>query len=82
MGLLNIIRHIRSNYESDGILSWIICLSALIANAIVVGIDSSFGESLGSIMKDFNSTESNVAWIGSVHSSTQYFYASLSSIPQ
>ena len=80
MGLLNIIRNIRRNYESDGMLSWIICLSALIANAIVVGIDSSFGESLGSIMNDFNSTESNVAWIGSVHSSTQFFSASLSSL--
>ena len=31
-------------------------------------------------MKDFNSTERNVAWIGSVHSSMQYFSASLSSI--
>lgn len=80
MGLLNRIRNIRKDYEADGILSWIICLSALTANAIVVGIDCSFGEILGSIMMDFNSTESNVAWIGSVHSSTQYFSASLSSL--
>ena len=79
MGILNIIRKIRTNYESDGVLSWIICFSALVANAIVVGIDSSFGETLGSVMNDLNSTESNVAWIGSIHSSAQYFSASLSS---
>lgn len=80
MGLLKIIRNVRNNYEKDGLISWIICLCAFITMAIIEGIDSSFGESLGLIMKDFNSTESNVAWIGSVHSSSNFFFASLSSL--
>ena len=80
MGLVEIIQNIRLNYTKDGKISWLICFSALLANAIVIGIDSSFGETLGSIIQDFNSTEGNVSWIGSVHSSSQYFSASISSI--
>ena len=80
MGLVEIVENVRKRHVHDGILSWILCVCALISNAIVIGIDSSFGKALGSIIKDFNETESNVAWIGSVHSSTQYFSASLSSL--
>ena len=80
MDLLAKIRNIRENHEKDGILSWAICVSALVANAIVVGIDSSFGEALPSIVIEFNSTESKVAWIGSLHSSAQNFSAFFSSV--
>jgi MFS family permease len=80
MGLLNIIRNIREDYVRDGMLSWIGCFSAFISSGIVSGIDNSFGESLESFMKDFNSTESNVACIGSVFTSTQFFSASFSSL--
>ena len=68
------------NYEEDGIWSWVVCLCAFVTNAIVFGVDFSFGEILGTILKDFNSTEADVALIGSLHSSVQCFSASLSSI--
>ena len=80
MTILHLVEKIRRNYKKDGVLSWFICFCAFVANAIVWGIDSSAGVPFGSIMKYFNSSEANVAWIGSVHSSTQYFSASLSSM--
>ena len=76
----NMLEKIRGNYKKDGVLSWLVVLCAFVANAIVCGIDVSFGETFGTIMKDFNSSESNVAWIASVHSSAQCFSASLSSM--
>ena len=68
------------NYVEDGFWPWIICFCAFITNAIVFGVDFSFGEILGTILKDFNSTEADVALIGSLHSSMHCFSASLSSI--
>ena len=76
----NMKEKIRRNYKKDGILSWVVCICAFVSNAVVIGIDSSLGEPLGSIMKYFNASESDVGWIGSVHSAVQYFSASLSSI--
>ena len=71
---------LREKYKKDGSLAWIICGCAFISNAIIYGMDSSFGEMVESIAEDFDSTLDNVAWIGSVHSSTQYFAAFISSI--
>ena len=68
------------SYKEDGALSWCVCLCAFLSNAIVYGIEFSFGELFGTIMKDLNSSEANVAWIASTHSSVQYLSASLSSI--
>ena len=76
----NIVEKIRRYYKKDGVLPWLVCSSAFVAYSIISGIDSSFGEPFASIMKDFNSSETNVAWIGSVHSSAAFFAASLSSI--
>ena len=61
--------------KKDGCLSWVVCLTAFLTNAVITGIDSSFGETIGSIISNFNSTEGEVTWIGSVHSSTQYYAA-------
>ena len=64
-----------THLSKDGCLAWVVCFSAFLTNAVITGIDSSFGETIGSIMNDFNVTEGDVAWIGSVHSSAQYFAA-------
>ena len=66
-------------FRKDGCLAWVVCLCAFLTNAVITGIDSSFGETLGSIMKDFNATAGDVSWIGSVHSSAQYFGAFVAS---
>ena len=76
----SIVEKIRKYYKKDGVLPWLVCFSALVANAIPTGIDISFGELFGSIMQDFNSSETDVAWIGSVHSSAFYLSASMSCI--
>ena len=67
-------------YKEDGVLSWCVCFFAFLSNAVVCGIDFSFGELFGTVMKDLNSSESNVAWIASAHSAVQYLGSSLSSI--
>jgi MFS family permease len=67
------------NIQKDGWFAWAVCLSAFLCNAVITGIDSSFGETIGSIANHFNATERDVAWIGSVHSSAQYFAAFVAS---
>ena len=64
-----------THFQKDGYLAWVVCLAAFLTNVVITGIDSSFGETIGSIQKDFNATEGEVAWIGSIHSSAQYFAA-------
>ena len=76
----NLVERIRKNYKKDGVWSWFICVCAFFANAMTIGIDSSFGEPMGSIMRAFNSSEPNVARIGSVYTSSAFFSASLSAI--
>ena len=80
MNILNLVERIRRNYKKDGVWSWFICVCAFFANAISIGIASSFGEPFGSIMRAFNSSEPNIAWVGSMHSSASFFSASLSSL--
>ena len=70
---------IKAYYQKDGAFSWILCLGAFLIYAITGGIDNSFGEFILSIMHEFNATEYDAAWIASVHTSSQYFAASLSS---
>ena len=69
----------QQNFQKDGWLAWVVCFSAFLSNAVITGIDSSFGETIASIMNHFNATEGDVAWIGSVHSSAQYFAAFVAS---
>ena len=78
--MLSLKEKITRHYKEDSALSWFVCLCAFLSNGIISGIDYTFGEPFGSIMKDFKSSEANVAWIGSVHSSVQLFSASFSSI--
>ena len=60
------------NFEKDGRIAWLVCCSAILSNAMIIGIDAGFGEIIGSIMKDFDEAEGRVAWIGSIHSSLSY----------
>ena len=80
MSMTNFVRNVRQSYKEDGAWSWLLCFCACLANAIVMGIDYSFGEPFGSIMKDFNATEDSVAWIHSVQVSVHTFSAALSSM--
>ena len=80
MTIPNFVGNIRQNYQRDGILSWFVCFSAFVSNAIIYGIGSSFGVMFGSIMKDFNATEDSVAGIHSVQAGVRCFSAFLASI--
>ena len=66
--------------KRDSLWAWAICLCALINNAVVHGIDGSFGEIIGSIIVDSGNNAGTVAWIGSVHSSCLWLFASVSTI--
>ena len=65
--------------KEDGVLAWMICINACISNAIVVGIDNSFGVVIGSLMTLLNCNTSTVSWIQSIHSTTLWLFASISS---
>ena len=75
-GLIN---WVTTYYQADGVFSWIICFCIFLGFALTIGIDYSFGEFIGSVMHEFNANESDVAWIASVHTSTSFLAASLSS---
>ena len=64
--------------KKDGILAWVICLSAFVSNAIVNGIDSSFGEIIGSLIKNLDSNAATVSWISSIHTSNMFLFAMVS----
>jgi MFS family permease len=61
------------SFRKDGCLAWVVCLAAFLTNAVALGIDLSFGETIGCLVRDFNATEGDVAWIGSLHSGAQFF---------
>ena len=71
---------VHTNYRKDGGFSWIICFCSFVTVGIAFGIDSSFGVIVGSLIHQFNATEASVAWIGSIHTSIQFFSASASSL--
>ena len=60
------------HFVKDGCIAWLVCCSAILSNAMIIGIDSGFGEIIGSIMKDFDEEEGRVEWIGAIHSSVSY----------
>ena len=66
--------------KKDGILAWVICISALINNAIVNGIDCSFGVIIGSLIKKLDSSAATVSWISSIHTSSMFLFAWVSTI--
>ena len=66
---------VKASLLRDGSLAWFVCLAAFLANAVIIRIDTSFGEIIGPIMHTYNVTEGDAAWIGSVHSSAQYLGA-------
>ena len=70
---------VHRHYRKDGAFSWIICFCSVISVSIANGIDSSFGVIVSPLIHEFNATEVNVAWIGSIHTATQYFSASAAS---
>ena len=63
------------NTQNTGCLSWVVCLVAFLADFVILGIDHNFGAIIGSLVNDFNSTEGDIAWIGSVHSSAMWIAA-------
>ena len=66
--------------KRDSFWAWTICFSALINNAVVHGIDGSFGEIIGSIIRRCDSNASSASWIASVHSSSMCIFASVSAV--
>ena len=66
--------------EQDSPLAWVICFSAFIDVFIIIGIDNSFGVVIGSLMDLLGSSTSNIAWVHSVHSSSMFLFASVSSV--
>ena len=62
----------KPHFVKDGYIAWLVCCSAILSNAMIIGIDSGFGEIIGSIMKDFDEEEGRVEWIGAIHSSVSY----------
>ena len=55
-------------------------MCAFLNNAIVMGIDASFGVILGSLIKTMGSSASAVAWIPSIHTTSMSFFAWVSTI--
>ena len=64
--------------KKDGVWAWAICFSAILNNMVVVGIDSSFGVIIGSIIEDLGSNAGTVSWIMSTHDTSMYVFASIS----
>ena len=61
--------------KEDGILAWIVCLNAFISNVIVIGIDCSFGETIGSLITSLDGNASSVGLAPSFHSSMMFLFA-------
>ena len=66
--------------KQDGILAWANCFSAFITLALCSGIDYSFGEAIGDIMKELDVTASTAAWVASVHSPMMFVSAFMCSV--
>ena len=61
-------------------MAWMVCFGAFLTSFTIIGIDSSFGVVIGSLIDVLESNTSTVSWIPSVHSSSMFFFASVSSI--
>ena len=66
--------------KKDSVFAWMVCFGAFLTSFAVVGIDSSFGVVIGSLIDVLQSNTSTVSWIHSIHSSSMFFFASVSSI--
>ena len=69
-----------SFFKQNGTLAWMVCLGMLISNMIVQGINSSFGEIMASIIKEFDSDLASISLIPSVHSFAYYLSGYICSI--
>ena len=69
-----------THVKKDGLGAWAICFCALINNAVVVGIDSSFGVIIASVIETLDSNPSAVSWIPSIRSTCMYFVAWVSTM--
>ena len=66
--------------KKDSNLAWLVCLGAFITLFATIGIDTSFGVVMGSLMELLESNAYKVSWIQSVHSSLMFVFAFVSSI--
>ena len=73
---LNILRNIEVN--TDGLWACVICLLALLSNAVVVGMDASFGLIIHSVIEKLESSASTISWIPSIRSTCMYLFAWIS----
>ena len=67
-------------FKKDSLGSWLVCFGAFFTLAGTVGIDTSFGVVIGTIIHQLESTSMKVSWIQSTHSSTMFLFAFISSI--
>ena len=66
--------------KRDGFVAWGICFWALATYGIAVGIDSSFGVIIGSLMEGLETSTSTISWIASTHSSFMYLFSWISTM--
>ena len=66
--------------KKDGACAWFICFFALINNAIINGINQSFGVILGSLIESFGSSATTVSWIPAIHTSVWFLFAWISTM--
>ena len=65
--------------EKDSSAAWLVCFGAFLTLAGTIGIDSSFGVVMGTIITAVNISTTKVSWIHSIHSSSMFLFAFLSS---
>ena len=70
------LRNIEVN--KDGLWACVICLLALLNNAVVVGMDASFGLIIHSVIEKLESSASTISWIPSIRSTCMYLFAWIS----
>ena len=66
--------------QKDSWGSWLVCFGAFFTLAGAIGIDTSFGVVIRTIINQLDSTTMKVSWIQSTHSSTMFLFAFISSI--
>ena len=65
--------------EKDSSVAWLVCFGAFLTLAGTIGIDSSFGVVLGTIITELNCSTTKASWIQSTHSSAMFLFAFVSS---
>ena len=64
----------------ESCLAWMVCLGAFLTQLVVIGIDSSFGVIIGSLIHQLDSSTFTISWIQSTHSTFMFLFASISSV--